>query len=52
MEDVNEAVQAFTNKILNVLDNMAPMKTFQVRHRHNPWVSQDTLDMMKIRDQL
>ena len=52
MEDVNEAVQAFTNKILNVLDNMAPMKTFQVRHRHNPWVSQETLDMMKMRDQL
>ena len=34
------------------MDNMAPMKTFQVRRRHNPWVSKDTLDMMKMRDQL
>ena len=31
---------------------MAPMKTIQIRKNYNPWVSQETLALMKQRDQL
>ena len=51
-EDVNIALNMFTEKILNILDVMAPLKTFQVRRKHNPWISNDTLQMMKERNQL
>ena len=30
-EDVDAAVEIFTGKITDILDEMAPMKTFQVR---------------------
>ena len=50
--DVNEAVDIFTKKITNILDVMAPMKTIQVRSNSVPFLSKQTLELMKARNEL
>ena len=50
--DVDEAVELFSNKITEILDVMAPMKTIQVRTNYSPWLSKETLELMKVRDEL
>ena len=50
--DVNEAVDIFTKKITNILDVMAPMKTIQVRSNYVPFLSKQTLELMKARNEL
>merc|ERR1712030_266257 len=37
--DIDEAVQLFTNKILSILDLMAPIKTFQTSSKYCPGLS-------------
>ena len=49
--DVDQAVRLLSNKITTTLDRMAPMKTVQVRTNYNPWISQETKDLMKERDE-
>ena len=49
-EDVNTAVQILSSKIVFILDTMAPLKTIQIRTNYSPWLSKDTLDLMKERD--
>ena len=51
-EDADEAVGLFTNKITDMLEDMAPMRTIQVRANYVPWISKETLDLMKERDDL
>ena len=51
-EEVNITLKMFTEKILSILDVMAPLKTFQVRRKHNPWISEDTIQMMRERNRL
>ena len=36
----------FTREIPGILDEMAPMKTFQVRSKHAPWFSDKTVSLM------
>ena len=50
-EDVDEAVEIFTKRITNILDVMAPMKTFQVRTKYAPLLSEETLEIMRTRDE-
>ena len=50
-EDVNTAVELLSSKITFILDTMAPMKTIQVRTRYAPWLSKQTIQLMKERDQ-
>ena len=50
-EGVDEAVELFTEKITNILDVMAPMKTFQVRTKYAPWLSKETLEIIKERNE-
>ena len=49
--DVNKAVNIFNQKITDILDEMAPMKTFQVRANYAPFLSEKTVKLMKIRDE-
>ena len=49
-EDVNNAVQILSSKLLFVLDTMAPMKTIQVWTKYAPWLSKNTLDLIKERN--
>ena len=51
-EDVEKAVEIFTKNITDILDIMAPMKTFQVRANYAPFLSKETRDLMKARDEL
>ena len=46
-DNVNTAVSKLTNKLNDVLNVMAPMKTIQIRQKYNPWISQETLNLMK-----
>ena len=51
-EDVDEAVEIFTTKFCSVLDKFAPIKKFQCRNRYAPWLSCETKDLMKKRNQV
>ena len=48
--DVEQAVTLLSSKIINILDMMAPMKTVQIRTNYNPWISPETKQLMKDRD--
>ena len=50
--EVNMAVQLLSDKITFILDVMAPMRTIQVRTRFAPWLSKETIKLMKDRDNL
>ena len=49
-EDLNMAVNIFTEKITSILDSLAPVKTIQVRNNFAPWLSDNTKQLMKERD--
>ena len=49
-EDTENAVQIFTQKLTNILDQMAPIKKFQVRSHYAPWLTSATKEMMTERD--
>ena len=51
-EDVNIAVELLSSKITFILDTMAPLKTIQVRTKYSPWISKQTLELMKDRNKL
>ena len=48
--DTDEAVNIFTNKVNYILDQVAPMKTFQVRTKYCPWLSIETKELIKERN--
>ena len=50
-EDVDEAVGLLSSKLTDILDDMAPMRTIQVRTNYVPYLSKETLSMMKERDE-
>ena len=41
-EDVERAVELFTEKITTILDQVAPVKRIQLRRNYCPWISKDT----------
>ena len=49
-ENIESAVELFTNKLNSILNKMAPMKKFQVRTKYAPWMSSSTKEKVKIRD--
>ena len=51
-DDVEVAVNIFTNKITEILDVMAPLKTIQVRTNYLPWMSDVTKENIKLRNEL
>ena len=50
--EVDTAVELLTSKLTGILDDMAPMRSIQVRANYSPWLSRDTLELMKVRDQV
>ena len=50
-EDVDLAVQLFSDKLTSILDRHAPVKTIQTRTRYVLWLSQETKLLMEQRDQ-
>ena len=51
-EDVDVAVHLLSEKLTGILDKMAPLRTIQIRTNYNPFISEETLKMMKERDKL
>ena len=49
-KDVDLAVDRFTTKLTEILDSMAPVKTFQVRTKYAAWVSDSTKEMIRERN--
>ena len=48
--DVNVAVQLLTSKITSILDQMAPVKTFQTTTKYCPWLSEATKTLITERN--
>ena len=48
--NVDLAVDRFTTKLTEILDSMAPVKTFQVRTKYAAWVSDSTKEMIRERN--
>ena len=49
-EDVNLACQLLTNKLTKILDDMAPIRTIQIRAKYAPWLSDSTKKLLKERN--
>ena len=50
-ENVDAAVQLFSEKLTRILDQLAPIKTVQTRTRYAQWLSQPTKLLIEKRDQ-
>ena len=48
--DVNEAVQLFSSKVNIILDEMAPIKTFQTSSKYCPWLSEGSKLLIRERN--
>ena len=49
-EDVELVLQILTDNLTNILDQMAPIRTIQIRENYAPWLSQETKNVMTERD--
>ena len=49
--DVDSATEIFTNKFKFILDSHAPWVRFQERKNYTPWLTEETRNIMKERDQ-
>ena len=50
-EDVDNAVQLFTDRFSKGLDDHAPLKIFQTRKNYSPWLSLETKNMIRQRNE-
>ena len=48
--DLDYAVHLFTSSFKNVLDLHAPWICYQERKKFNPWISQEKIESIKLRD--
>ena len=49
--DVEIALQMLSGSLTTILDEMAPIRTIQIREKYAPWLSNDTKQKMAERDQ-
>ena len=49
--DTERAAILFTSKLNEILDIMAPLRTFQIRTKYTPWMSQSTKDLIQERNE-
>ena len=47
---MDEAVDILTRKINSILDEMAPIKTFQTKSKYCPWLTEETKELIKQRN--
>ena len=48
--DVNQAAELLVNKMCNVLDQIAPVRTIQTKSRYAPWLSEETKNLQNERN--
>ena len=51
-ENIELAVEIFTEKLSIILNRMAPVRVVQVRSKYAPWVSKETKDLIQLRNDL
>ena len=49
--DVNIATEMLTQKLTTILDDLAPIRTFQTRTQYAPWLSEETKSLKKQREE-
>ena len=49
--EVDKAVEILSNELIQILNELAPIKVFQVRSNYAPWLSAATKQWMKFRDE-
>ena len=49
-QNVEEAAKLLTDKVTDVLDDMAPIKKFQTRTNYAPWLNDDTKHLIAERN--
>ena len=49
--DPDEATFILTNKLTTILDQMAPIRTIQVRSKYAPWLTDSTKQLLKDRNE-
>jgi hypothetical protein len=49
-EDVDSTVKLLSDKLTFILDAMACMRTVHIRKKYAPWLSSNTVDLLKERD--
>ena len=50
-DDSDKAAEILTCKLTTILDQMAPVRTIQVRTKYAPWFSDNTKDLIKNRNE-
>ena len=50
-EDPDKAVNILTSKLTTLLDQMAPIRTIQVRSKYAPWLSDSTKQLLSRRNE-
>ena len=50
--DVDKCIDDFEKLYIHIVDKNAPMKTKRVRKVQSPWLTDDTIAMMRERDDL
>jgi hypothetical protein len=48
--DLDMVVKLFTEKITAILDEMAPIRKFQIRRKYAPWLSNNTEEKINERN--
>jgi hypothetical protein len=48
---VNKAAELLVNKLTNILDELAPIKTVQTRTNYAPWLANETKELQKERNE-
>ena len=51
-ENINEAYQTFFDKIMAVIDKIAPLKEIRVKGNSKPWFDAEVIDRIQVRDKL
>ena len=51
-ENINEAYQTFFDKIMAVIDKIAPLKEIRVKGNSKPWFDAKVIDRIQVRDKL
>lgn len=49
-KDINLAWDNFKRLFLSVIDSVAPIKTFRIKQRSNPWFNSEMLEAISARD--
>ena len=51
-ENINEAYQTFLDKIMVIIDKIAPLKEIRLKGSSTPWIDEEVIERINVRDKL